>query len=69
MKYDKILWRIRQRIFDYDGTPNEAKAERLLSKVKRKAEASRIKAKTVGAYSHLTRNELRKSGTCEPDWF
>lgn len=35
MNYEKLLRRMRQRIFSYDGTPNESKAMRVLEKVKR----------------------------------
>jgi hypothetical protein len=36
MNYEKLLRRMRQRIFDYDGTGKEEKAGRALRKIKRK---------------------------------
>jgi hypothetical protein len=66
------LRRMRQRIFDYDGTPKEAQADRVLYYLKKRKmrgiEAAGQQA-PVGYYSGLTQTELRKSGTCETDWY
>lgn len=68
------LQRLRQRIFDYDDTPKEAQAERVLGYLKARKMRDDIDeavppAYRVGPYSGLTRRELRKTGTCETDWY
>jgi hypothetical protein len=70
MTSEQALRRMRQRIWDYDGTPNEAKAERVLLYLKKRMLRNRkVEVDVVGPYSGLTRSELAKTGTCEPDWF
>lgn len=68
------LWlrRIRQRIFDYDDTPKEEQASRVLRYLKSRAIRGRKFERShqpTGPYSGLTRSELRATGTCEPDWY
>ena len=64
--------RLRSTIFDYDGTPKEAQADRvfeyLLQRVRRQRSQER-RSEPTGPYSGLTRGDLRKTGTCEADWF
>ena len=62
------LRRMRQRICTWGD--REEKADRVLLYLKARTMRSReISAASVGPYSGLTREELRQSGTCEPDWF
>ena len=62
------LRRMRQRIFDFPPEQEE-RADRVLAYLKERVlRQSRLRG-PVGTYSGLTRQELRKSGTCEPDWF
>lgn len=73
-KSEKSLRRIRQAIWDYDDTPREAQAGRVLRYLKaRKLRGIRIERSIhplpVGPYSGLTRQELAATGTCETDWF
>ena len=69
---EAALRRMRQRIWDFDGTPREAQARRVLLYLKKRAirniERDRDNAPR-GPYSGLTKRELRLSRTCEPDWF
>lgn len=69
MKYDIILRRLRQRVFDYPPHMDE-KVSRVMEKVKaRKIAAQNSQPRKTGPYSGLTRGELAKTGTCETDWF
>lgn len=66
------LCRMRSKIFDFDDTPKEAQAERVLLYLKaRKIRGIKIERQQgpVGPYSGLTRRELRATGTCEADWY
>lgn len=71
-KAEIALRRMRQRIFDYPPEKGE-QADRVLRYLikrmlrERKQETSRKEA--TGPYSGLTREELARTGTCEPDWF
>ena len=67
MNYEKIVRQLRQRIFDYTGE-QEKKADRVLSKAI-KHKVKQYPPKPVGIYSGLSKSELRRSGTCETDWF
>ena len=66
------LRRMRQRIWDFDDTPREAQARRVLLYLKKRAirniERDRDNAPR-GPYSWLTKRELRLSRTCETDWY
>lgn len=71
-KSEFALRRMRSKIFDYDDTPKEVQAERVLHYLKaRVLRGRRIERQhePVGPYSGLTRRELRATGTCEPDWY
>lgn len=63
------LYRMRRRIFDYDDTPKEAQASRVLEYLKRRKMRSSGTPEDLGPYSGLTRRELRATGTCETDWY
>lgn len=66
------LHRMRCRIFDYDDTPKETQAGRVLLYLKaRKVRGIRQErqAEPVGPYSGLTRREMHMTGTCETDWY
>lgn len=67
------LYRMRRRIFDYDDTPKEVQASRVLEYLKqRKMRDSGTRTtvpEALGPYSGLTRRELRATGTCETDWY
>lgn len=70
--YEQLLQRLRRdpRIWSEDS---DGRVTSLLSKVKQKVIRLRQELRTddrsVGPYSGLTSEELRASGTCEPDWF
>lgn len=69
MNYGKILRNLRTHIFSYEGK-QEIKADRVIAKVKEKhLKQLERKPAPTGPFSGLTRGELAKSGTCEPDWF
>jgi hypothetical protein len=71
-KSESALRRMRHSIFDYDDTPKEAQAGRVLQYLKarkmRGINAERPAAPR-GPYSGLTQRELRATGTCEADWY
>ena len=64
----RALRRMRQKIFSYPGQ-REAQADRVLAYLKMRSLRDPGPVLSVGPYSGLTRAELRKSGTCETDWF
>lgn len=64
----EALTRLRSCIFEYDNTPKQAKAERVLGYLKARKLRGRPQA-PVGPCSGLTRRELAASGTCETDWY
>ncbi len=66
MTSEQALRRMRQNIFNYPPE-KEAQAQRVLLYLKKRSLRLR-KAPKVGPYSGLTRQELRRSGTCETDW-
>lgn len=67
---EQALCRIRSRIFSYDDTHNEAKAQRVLLYLKKRVMRQRAAApQRTGQWSGLTRAELARTGTCETDWF
>lgn len=67
---ERAVRRMRVKVFSYDGTPKEAQADRVFEYLlKRAARERKRERKAVGPYSGLTRSELRRSGTCEADWF
>lgn len=75
MTSEIALRRMRQRIFDYPPE-KEAQADRVLAYLQERVIRERCwawaRAKTrqeTGPYSGLTREELARTGTCEPDWF
>ena len=69
MTSEIALRRIRQRIFDYPPH-KEAQADRVLRYLKARMMRYRDSAEpTRGPYSGMTRLELAKSRTCEPDWY
>lgn len=71
-KSARSLLRMRQKIWDFDDTPKEAQADRVLRYLKARKMRGIAIAKTdlpVGPYSGLTRQELAATGTCEADWF
>lgn len=70
-KSEFALHRMRTRLFDYDETPKEAQATRVLlylkARVIRQRRLDRLMA-ACGPYSGLSRRELAATGTCETDW-
>lgn len=71
-KSESAVHRMRCRIFDYDDTPKEAQAGRVLRYlIVRKVRQKKLDQASapVGPYSGLTAGELRATGTCEADWF
>jgi hypothetical protein len=58
MNYEKILRRMRQKIFTYDGTQQEEKAARVLGKVKArylKQEAPQIRKRQLQQEARIMR--------------
>ena len=73
---ENALRRMRQRIFDYDDTPKEEQAARVLAYLKARVLRQRSLERRIqeatepkGPYSGLSRRELAGTGTREPDWF
>lgn len=70
-KYErKLRWLRNHPLYDGSGVRDDqiyrmiGKAQELLLKARKRAPKEQ-----VGPYSGLTRSELRRSGTCEADWF
>lgn len=65
-EYDRLIRRLRNdpRLWDSDNRVYDLLGKALA----RRAKLNILKPKT-GPYSGLTRAELRRSGTCEPDWY
>ena len=70
MNYDRLVRRIRNSHLLFD-TEDDHKIHRILSKALTglRKERERGPAAPVGPYSGMTRRELARSGTCEPDWY
>lgn len=71
MTSEIALRKIRQKIFDYPEHKEE-QAMRVLTYLKKRMIRERDKMRTEdirGPYSGLTRGELRKTRTCETDWY
>jgi len=69
MNYERLVRKIRQNIFNYEGE-KDIQAGRLLERAKQKMLSNRKNEQPkTGQYSGLTRKELAKTGTCEPDWY
>lgn len=71
MNYERLLRKLRRddRLFDESA---EHKINRVLLAVKaRVLDTQRLQRlqHAAGPYSGLTRAELRRTGTCEPDWY
>ena len=69
---EAALRRMRQKIWDFDGTPREAQAERVLQYLKKRVIRTRKQLEQNaprGPYSGLTKRELAMTRTCETDWF
>ena len=66
-QYDRLIRRLRAdpRLFDEDDRVYDILGKAL----DRRAKIRRNTPKNVGVFSGLTRSELRRSGTCETDWF
>lgn len=66
---ENAVRRMRQRIFSYPPAKEE-QAGRVLNYLKQRVIRQREANRPArGPYSGLTRGELHRSGTCEPDWF
>ena len=65
---ETALRKIRQKIFDYEGEKAE-QADRVLHYLKKRVLRQREDTSPRGPYSGLTASELRRTGTCETDWF
>lgn len=66
-QYDRLIHRLRAdpRLWDEDD-----RVSKILGKVlDRRAKIRSNAPQSVGVFSGLTRGELRRSGTCETDWF
>jgi hypothetical protein len=69
MSSETALRRMRQKIFDYPDDRQE-QADRVLHYLKERMMRYRTQStEKPGPYSGLTRSELRRSGTCETDWY
>lgn len=79
MNYIRLVCRLRSsNLIDLDPASQEGKKfERVLLKaIDKKIEQQKREdlermggRRSVGPYSGLTREELRRTGTCETDWF
>lgn len=69
MTSEQALRRIRARIFDYPEHKEEQAMRVLLYLKKRHLRYRENIPQPVGPYSGLTRAELRKTRTCETDWY
>ena len=67
-KSTRALNKIRGLIFSYPPE-KEDQADRVLDYLKSRKMRSNNKPKVVGEYSGLTRQELKRTGTCETDWY
>ena len=67
MNYERLVNRLRSdpRLFT---TADDHKIHRILLKAVRRKVAA-YSPTPVGPYSGLTAEELRRSGTCETDWY
>lgn len=66
-EYDRLIRRLRAdpRLWDEDD-----RVYKILGKaLDRRAKIRSNAPQSVGVFSGLTRGELRRSGTCETDWF
>jgi len=69
MTSEQALRRIRARIFDYPEDKQE-QADKVLLYLKRRMLRYRAQVQEpIGPYSGMTRDQLRATGTCEPDWY
>ena len=71
-RYERLLSRLRDDPRLWDESPASERLTALIKQVKEKVIALREdlqREASVGPYSGLTRQELRKSGTLETDWF
>lgn len=69
MTSERALRQIRAKVFEYPEEHAE-RVMRVLHYLKARMLRERERPiESVGPYSGLTRSELRRSGTCETDWF
>ncbi len=68
-KAELALRHMRQRIFDYPPEKGEQADRVLRYLIKRMLRERTGRKAATGPYSGLTRDELARTGTCEPDWF
>ena len=66
MRCERVLWRLRQRIWDYDGTPNEAKALRVLRKLAARSRNEFLASLTADQRQARDDAQLRATGWCCP---
>lgn len=68
IKSTYALRRMRMYIFAYPDSEQD-RADKVLCYLKERSLRDRRDGSATLPYSGLTRAELRKSGTCETDWF
>ena len=69
MTSERALQQIRHQIFEYPEDRAE-QAMRVLAYLKmRMLRERQAQPVSIGLYSGLTKRELRRTGTCETDWF
>ena len=69
MTSERALQQIRHKIFEYPED-RAYQAMRVLAYLKmRMLRERRTQPVSIGPYSGLARHELRRTGTCETDWF
>ena len=69
MNDDAVLWRLRRKIWDYEGGPNEAKAMRVLRKLAARSRERFLRSLTPELRQRRDDRELRSSGFACPSDF
>lgn len=69
MTSEQALQTMRSKVFGYPDNKQE-QADRVLAYLKKRMLRNRpVICQPIGPYSGLTRNQLRATHTCEPDWY
>jgi len=69
MNTENLLRALRRHRLLWEGGPKGEQVSRLIRRAKERLIRERRDNEARGVYSGLTRAELRKSRTCETDWY
>lgn len=69
MNIEMLVRNLRRHPLLWDDGPKGEQVSRLLRKALTRQAATRVASAPTGPYSGMTRDELRRSRTCEPDWY